>query len=411
MAIFQAIFAFIARSAGRIVSMVFGWATGMLFGKVPENRQIFLSLMALGSVLWIVAVLGIIFPSFATFMLAFVTLPEWVDKGWIRLIMLAAALVIPALVGVLSLFMLDPADRPREGAGKAKLVLHGYRYTPAVAITLLLLMVFAPVMKVRDILKHWTSEHVPVIVEDEDYREVLDDVQQALERGGLPTQREQANWMLRLPLKVLTAVGGASTDQLVADDLSVLKSETLEVLLYPSDLIISGQKMDAAQARAVLTEQMTFTKAYMTTTKEANIIEDRLRVLWEDLKAKPDGASLRGQIYELQAIERALHKLKLSHDEWSVLFRGKLLVERGLLQLRAGLTDRPRDLTERAPAESPTEEAQGKNGLPAAPLGAAAALAIGGAVGYTLAAQAKADDKATPPPDHAAGGDSAAGAL
>src|SRR3954451_8277535 len=78
MAIVQAVLALIFRSAGKLLNTAFGWATGMLFGKVPQDRQIFLSVIAFGSVAWIVAVLGIIFPSFATFLLAFVPLPAWV---------------------------------------------------------------------------------------------------------------------------------------------------------------------------------------------------------------------------------------------------------------------------------------------------------------------------------------------
>ena len=40
--------------------------------------------------------LGIVFPSFATFLLAFVPLPDWVDRTWVRLAMLAAAAIVPA---------------------------------------------------------------------------------------------------------------------------------------------------------------------------------------------------------------------------------------------------------------------------------------------------------------------------
>src|SRR3954447_2847410 len=85
MAMLQALLALAFRSAGRILNMAFGWATVMIFGKVPQDRQIYLSVIAFGSMGWIVAVLGIVFPSFATFLLAFVPLPAWVDRTWVRL--------------------------------------------------------------------------------------------------------------------------------------------------------------------------------------------------------------------------------------------------------------------------------------------------------------------------------------
>jgi len=65
-----AIFAFVGRQLGRVLSLAFSWATMALFGRVPEDRQLFLSLMAAASLLWPIVLAGIAVPSFATFLLA-----------------------------------------------------------------------------------------------------------------------------------------------------------------------------------------------------------------------------------------------------------------------------------------------------------------------------------------------------
>src|SRR2546426_11170043 len=95
MVIIQALLAFLTRSAGKILNTAFGWATVMLFGQVPQERQIYLSVIAFGSLAWIVAVAGVLEPSVATFLIAFVTVPAWLDKRWIRLGMIAAGARIP----------------------------------------------------------------------------------------------------------------------------------------------------------------------------------------------------------------------------------------------------------------------------------------------------------------------------
>lgn len=41
-----AVFAFIGRQLGRILSLAFSWATMARFGRVPEDRQLYLALMA-----------------------------------------------------------------------------------------------------------------------------------------------------------------------------------------------------------------------------------------------------------------------------------------------------------------------------------------------------------------------------
>ena len=57
----QAILAAIFRSAGRLLNTAFGWATVMLFGRVPQGRQIYLPLISFGSVGWLIALVGIAF--------------------------------------------------------------------------------------------------------------------------------------------------------------------------------------------------------------------------------------------------------------------------------------------------------------------------------------------------------------
>ena len=335
MVIIQGLLAMVFRSAGKLLNTAFGWATVMLFGRVPQDRQIYLSLVSFGSVIWLIALLGIAFPTVGTFVLSFVPLPEWVDKKWVRLAMLAAAIVIPAIVGVVSTRLVDEAQRPKGAAGFMKTVIRGYPYTVGMALTLLLMIAFAPVLKVRDLIRRWTTQHVPVIVEPDDYPAVVDDVQNALRGGGIDTERGRPSWMLRLPTQILAKFAGSSQGDLVASHLTRLYAPNVEVLLHPSDMVISGREADASRARAIIAENLTFTRAYLTWDKEANEMEDALRRISDSVQA---GAGVDA-LARLRAIEERMHKLTLPYEEWEVLFRQKLQVERSALRRVAGLDD------------------------------------------------------------------------
>ena len=113
MAIFQTILAALGRQVGRLLNTIFSWATTSLFGKVPKNRQTLLSIIAFGSVLWIVVVFGVIVPKVGVFLLSFVRLPNWVPDWTIRLAMLAAALIIPGIIGFISTKVTDPENQPK----------------------------------------------------------------------------------------------------------------------------------------------------------------------------------------------------------------------------------------------------------------------------------------------------------
>ena len=363
MAIFTALIGVIGRKVGQLLNTIFGWATIMLFGKVPQSRQIFLSIISFGSVAWIVVVLGIIFPSVGTFLLAFAPIPSWVDKNWVRLAMLAGALLIPLIVGTASLFILDPEDRPQGAGGKLKSILKGYIFTPGLALTLILLTIFAPLMRLPMMVKRWKTQHVPMVVEPNDYLAVVGEIERALGSSGWSTTRHQASWMMRFPTKILSAVAGGTIQNLVADRLTALRARDLEVMLHPSDLVISGKEPEVVHARAVIGEQLAFSKAYMTWTKDAQQIEDRLTATWQTLKTEGRGFATNGGAKTLQAVEAELRQLKVPYEEWEVLERKKLLVERGALQVAAGMVDRPPD-----PAEKKIEDVGAKQLEKAKPL-------------------------------------------
>src|SRR3989440_10664455 len=102
MVILQALLTLLTRSAGKLLNTAFGWATVMLFGRVSKERQIYLSIVAFGSVLGIVALISLGAPGFGTFLLTLVTLPKWVDKRLFCLAMPPTVVVIPAIVGLAS---------------------------------------------------------------------------------------------------------------------------------------------------------------------------------------------------------------------------------------------------------------------------------------------------------------------
>jgi hypothetical protein len=259
--------------------------------------------------------------------------------------MLGLAVLIPPLVGVVSLFLVDPDRRPK-GANRVRAILKGYPTTLGLSLTVIMMVVIIPVLKLRDVVRRWTSNHIPVVVESRYYFSVLDDVRNALREGGIETVRVPADWMLRLPTRVFTFFAGSGADDLVARHLSALRGEHVEVILHPSDLVIRGREEQVARAHALITMHLTFSKAYLTWTKEAQAMEDRLGGLWR--KVKEGGKEFDGKagLAELDTIEQDLRKLNVSSEEWSVLLREKLQVERTLLRAATGLAGTPEEAEE-----------------------------------------------------------------
>jgi hypothetical protein len=136
---------------------------------------------------------------------------------------------------------------------------------------------------------------------------------------------------------LLAAVGGASVRRLVPERIVMLRAPNIGVTIHPSDVAIAGAKDAVARARAAVADRLTKTEAYLTASEEAQQVEDGLRVLRD-----PEDA--QKALTALKAIDKRLAELTIPYEEWEVLYRQRLQVERDLL--RAGTIEPP---TERGP--------------------------------------------------------------
>jgi hypothetical protein len=335
-AILGSLFAVLGRFAGKLLNAVLGWATLLLFGKVSGSKQTVLLLVALGSLLWVVTLVGILIPDIGTFMLGFVPVPDFVDENWVRLAMLGLALLIPLAIGAAAIFLTEAERRPKRG-GLVVGVLRGYPFTLVLALTIVILGAVALARKLRSLSKRWEDAHVPVVVKPGGYDGVLEALEDVLDRADLDVTRKPAPVVVSLPPRLLDKVAGRALGGLVPDRLMLLVGRDLEVLVYPSDVAISGTKTATARARAAIASRLTHTPAYMTTSAEAQHIEDLIRDAAGDGDDR-DTQSVQARVARFRAVDIVLARLTVPFDEWETVYRQRLQVERDLL---AGETREP----------------------------------------------------------------------
>jgi hypothetical protein len=329
MAIIGALFGLLGRFAGRLLNSTLGWATILLFGKVSGRSQTVLLAIALGSLVWVLTVAGIVVPDIATFLLTFVPLPGFVDQDTIRLAMLGLAVLIPLLIGVAAVGVADASTRAR-GLGLIRSVLRGYPFTFVLAVTIGILGVVSLARKLGSIAKRWNDAHVPVIVKPGGYDDVLGDLEHVLDDAGLEVVIKPAPAILSLPPRLLDAVAGRSLGALVPDRLMVLSGRELEVLVYPSDVAISGTPRALARARAAIASRLTDSPAYMTTSAEAQRIEDSIRDI-ADAASRPSGSERQTLVDRVRGLDARIASLVVPFEEWETTYRERLQIERDLL--------------------------------------------------------------------------------
>src|SRR6476659_3386653 len=100
MAILQAIFRLLSRSAGKLVNAVFGWAVRALFGQPKPSEQTLLSLLVAFAAAWPILLLGVALPKVMALVVAFVPFTKNVPPWIFRLVWLGLALIVPLVIGV-----------------------------------------------------------------------------------------------------------------------------------------------------------------------------------------------------------------------------------------------------------------------------------------------------------------------
>lgn len=325
MAIVAGLVGILSRFAGQLLNTTLGWATLLLFGKVAAKRQTLLLVIVFGSLIWVALLIGVLVPPIGDLIVNAVPRPDFIPESWIRLGMLVGAIFLPLLIGIAAVFVSEKRDRSLVGNVVA--VLRGYPFALVLPLMLVLLALVGVWRKVRSLTRRWTDTHIPVIVKPGGYDAVLDDVVAGLRHADLDVDAADAGILLSGPPKLLDLIAGRGLGDLVPDRLMILRGRDLEVLVYPSDLAISGTKETVARARAALATRVSDAPAYLTTTEEAQRVEDRLDEIRHAARTEPVGATLDA----LHEIDEKLARLAISYEEWDVLYRERLQVEHELL--------------------------------------------------------------------------------
>ncbi|HYK94808.1 MAG TPA: hypothetical protein VE011_02925 [Candidatus Dormibacteraeota bacterium] len=329
MTILISLFGFAGRFAGDLLTTALGWASSLLFGRVPRSHQVLLVLMMAFSFLWLVLVLALLLPTVGSFLLSATPHPPFVDQQLLGMTLLYGALLVPLGVGIAGYLVPAEGERP-SGLAMVRDVLRGYALTPVLSGILIFLAGVGIVRKIRSRSHGWSDIHVPVVMKQGGYDKVVDDLVDALRSAGLEVAVRDAPRMLSAPAALLTAVSGENVRKLRPDRLMEISARDLRIGVYPSDIAISGTTRNRTRARAAMLSRLTTSAAHLTTSAEAQKVEDAIAKV-----ATTDG-NLRARLSStaqahLDEIDEKLIHAPIPTDEWDILYRIRLQVERDLL--------------------------------------------------------------------------------
>ena len=327
MAILQALFALITRSAGKILNAIFGWAVNALFGHTTARDQTVLSAIVGAAVAWPLLAVGVAAPKVAAFALAFVPLPHGVPSRVVRLVWLALALAVPLALG------LAIASRgrleTREPIGKR--LLRGFPLTLGLALAFIVMFVSVPLMRLMALARSEKSADIPLVTDTAAYHEVAALTVATLNRHGFGLAAAEPGWWVKAPTRILAWFGGAAFGSFVPQSLEHYEAPGIAVSFYTSGVLLRGKGQRLTWAHGLIEETVVHSDGLQTFAPEAQEIERDVRRIWKVFDADP--RAHRGSavlLDRLDALTRRLGALDVEFDEWQVIYRQLLQLDRAL---------------------------------------------------------------------------------
>ncbi len=327
-AILQALLALLTKSAGKILNAIFGWSVRALFGRTTSAEQTFLSGLVGAAVAWPLLLAGLAAPRIAALVLALVPIPRWIPSWSIRLVWLSLALIVPLAMGIAV-----TARGPKALASEPipKRLARGFPVTVGLAAAFLIMFVSVPIMRFAALVRRQTSADVPLVTEGDVYQRVAVSIVASLNQHGLSLQPAAPGWWVSAPMRLLAWFGGSAFRKFVPERLENYESPELTVSFYASGVLLRGLARQVTWAHGLVAEAATGTDGLQTLHPAPQDLEKQIKQVWKTFAADP-GAHVRASrlLDRIGEMSVALGKLDADFDEWQVLYRQLLQLDRAL---------------------------------------------------------------------------------
>ena len=328
MAILQALFSFLTKSAGKILNAIFGWAVVALFGQTSPKEQTMLSGVVAAAAVWPLLILGIVVPKVTLFVVSFVPLSKSVPSVWIRIVWIVLALLVPIVVGSVIATRSPESSLPES---KLKKLLRGFQVTFALSMAFLLMLVVAPALKIANAVKGRIDVRIPALVKKGVEQELMQALVAALAGAEIDVRPADPPWTMTAPAGVLRKLGGRAFASFVAERPLYYVGDELQVNLNPNELLVRGEPKATVRAQTLAQEVLAPRDALLAMNPKSRDLERQIKRVFAVLAEDPERR--RGSevlVRRVDEIAGEVGRSDLPFDEWQIVYRELLQLDRAL---------------------------------------------------------------------------------
>ncbi len=317
------------QALSRSASFALGWATALYLGQIPGNKGRVLSVIALISTGWVLLTVGFGLPlvvGAALDALGIVERNFTVDR--LVVLGLAAAIVGgPPLVAAIA--EIAGFEEERSFARWLGRVPVSYPVAASLGLAVLEMVCITPVLLFLRFRRKQRLLTVPLVLQRGEATDALvDAISDALRRIGIDhVERQELNGALSWPLRTMGFAARNLLGSVVHGDPMRLRADGVELFAYATNVSVLGPEDRVYPIRAAISKRLGVADAFLTWTDASQQLEERL----SDLASETDVS--HAQIVPLlEAVQQEIDEASIALDEWNLLYRRRLQVERDVLE-------------------------------------------------------------------------------
>jgi hypothetical protein len=312
------------QAVGKSASFALGWATSLFFGQVPGNKGRYLSIIALIAAAWVVVLVGFALPLAAGWLLERAGVLSNFDLATLEVWTLTAAIVLtPAALAALAEWA--EFDGPGSVGAWLRKVPMSDPATASLGFAVLQMVVITPFLIVDRLRHDRRLLELPLVLERgesaRDLSQPVIDALSSLDVGSF--DRSMLTGPISWPLRTAGFAARHLLGRVVRGDPILLEGDGLRVIVYATNVGILGPQDVAHRARAAIERELAFSHAFLTWSADSQRFEEELRRLYR--AHREDGGAFDG---DLDRLQDRIDAAPLSTDEWNLLYRLRLQLER-----------------------------------------------------------------------------------
>jgi hypothetical protein len=310
-------FFIIVRALGKATTFSLGWATSLFFGQIPGGKERVVSMASAIAFAWfLITYVGGGFAAVILLLHAagwFALDDSVIGDGRMQAVALGIVLLPPLVT-----YIAEKSDltEPFSLVRWLKRLHTSYPVALSLGAGIALMLLIGPIVLLRRRRAGRRTHHIPVLVDQGHFHELVADIADELEilTGRTPVVGTLGG-LWAVPMRVMGYAGERLFGSVVRDDPVLVVAGGVEVAAHATDVNVTAPAKDAYWLRAALYKRFGLGRVYLTWSADTQALERRL---W---KIHTESGTIAERRKKIDRLEHDIDHAAIGSDEWNVLYR------------------------------------------------------------------------------------------